>query len=54
MILYVSVAIGGMIDMPEAVTVYAGILPQVLIFALVFHILEIGRRNLRVRLGLSA
>jgi len=54
MMLYVSVAIGGMIDMPEAVTVYAGILSQVLMFALLFHILEVGRRNLRVRLGYSA
>lgn len=32
----------------------AGILSQVLMFALLFHILEIGRRNLRVRLRLSA
>lgn len=54
MILYVSVVIGGMSDMPEAVTVYAGILSQVLMFAFLFHIVEVGRRNSRVRLGLSA
>jgi hypothetical protein len=54
MILYVSVVIGGMIDMPEAVTVYAGILSQVLMFAFLFHVVEVGRRNSRVRLGLSA
>jgi hypothetical protein len=45
MILYVSVVIGGMIDMPEAVTVYAGILSQMILFGALFHVLRAGRRN---------
>jgi hypothetical protein len=45
MILYVSVVIGGMIDMPEAVTVYAGILSQMILFGVLFHVLRVGRRN---------
>jgi hypothetical protein len=48
MILYIMVAIGGMIDMPEAVTVYAGILSQLLIFGALFHVLDVSRRKLRV------
>ena len=47
MILYIMVAIGGMIDMPEAVTVYAGILSQLLIFGALFHVLDVSRRKLR-------
>ena len=46
MILYVMVAVGGMVDMPEAVTVYAGILSQLLVFGVLFHILDVGRRKL--------
>lgn len=45
MILYVSVVVGGMIDMPEAVTVYAGILSQIILFGTLFHVLRVGRRN---------
>jgi len=45
MILYVSVVIGGMIDMPEAVTVYGGILSQMMLFGALFHVLRVGRRN---------
>jgi hypothetical protein len=47
MILYIMVAISGMIDMPEAVTVYAGILSQLLIFGALFHVLDVSRRKLR-------
>jgi hypothetical protein len=47
MILYTMVSIGGMVDMPEAVTVYAGILSQLLVFGILFHILYVGRRKLR-------
>lgn len=45
MMLYVSIVIGGMIDMPEAVTVYAGILSQMILFAVLIHVLRVGRRN---------
>ena len=45
MILYVSVVIGGMTDLPEAVTVYAGILSQMILFGALFHGLRVGRRN---------
>lgn len=48
MILYVMVSIGGMVDMPEAVTVYAGILSQLLIFGVLFQALRIARRRLRL------
>ena len=46
MILYVMVAIGGMIDLPEAVTVYAGILSQMIVFGAFFYVLRVGRRDL--------
>ncbi|PYX51732.1 MAG: hypothetical protein DMG76_31255 [Acidobacteria bacterium] len=45
MILYVSVVIGGMTDMPEAVTVYAGILSQMILFGALFYVLRVGRRK---------
>jgi hypothetical protein len=48
MILYVMISIGGMVDMPEAVTVYAGILSQLLIFGVLFQALRIARRRLRL------
>jgi hypothetical protein len=46
MVLYVLVSIPGMLDMPEAVTVYAGILSQFLIFGAIFHVMEMGRSRL--------
>jgi hypothetical protein len=49
MLLYVIVSIPCMIDMPEAVTVYAGILSQLLIFGALFHVLDVSRRKLRAR-----
>jgi hypothetical protein len=47
MILYVSVAIGGMMDMPEAVTVYAGILSRMILFGALFHVLRVARLNIQ-------
>jgi hypothetical protein len=47
MVLYVTVVIGGMTDLPEFITVCAGVLSQVLVFGAVFNILAVGRRNLR-------
>ena len=49
MVLYVLVSIPGMLDMPEAVTVYAGILSQFLIFGAIFHVMEMGRWRLATR-----
>ena len=46
MLLYVLVSIPGMLDMPEAVTVYGGILSQFLLFGAVFYVMEMGRRRL--------
>jgi hypothetical protein len=49
MLLYVIVSIPGMIDMPEAVTVYGGILSQFLIFSAIFYVMEMGRGRLATR-----
>ena len=46
MLLYVMVSIPGMVDMPEAVTVYGGILSQFLLFSVIFYVMEVGRRRL--------
>ena len=43
MLLYVLVSIPGMLDMPEAVTVYGGILSQFLLFSVIFYVMEMGR-----------
>ena len=43
MLLYVLVSIPGMLDMPEAVTVYGGILSQFLLFSAIFYVMEMGR-----------
>jgi hypothetical protein len=32
-----------MLDMPEAVTVYGGILSQFLLFSVIFYVMEMGR-----------
>ena len=46
MLLYVLVSIPGMLDMPEAVTVYGGILSQFLLFSVIFYVMEMGRGRL--------
>lgn len=46
MLLYVLVSIPGMLDMPEAVTVYGGILSQFLLFSAIFYVMEVGRGRL--------
>lgn len=46
MLLYVLVSFPGMIDMPEAVTVYGGILSQFLLFSVIFYVMEVGRGRL--------
>jgi hypothetical protein len=46
MLLYVLVSIPGMLDMPEAVTVYGGILSQFLLFGAIFYVMEMGRGKL--------
>ena len=46
MLLYVLVSIPGMLDMPEAVTVYGGILSQFLLFSAVFYVMEMARARL--------
>jgi predicted membrane channel-forming protein YqfA (hemolysin III family) len=46
MLLYVLVSIPGMLDMPEAVTVYGGILSQFLLFSVIFYVTEMGRGRL--------
>jgi hypothetical protein len=46
LLLYVLVSIPGMLDMPEAVTVYGGILSQFLLFSAIFYVMEMGRGRL--------
>jgi hypothetical protein len=46
MLLYVLVSIPGMLDMPEAVTVYGGMLSQFLLFSAIFYVMEMGRGRL--------
>jgi hypothetical protein len=46
MLLYVLVSIPGMVDMPEAVTVYGGILSQLLLFSAIFYVIRVGRGRL--------
>jgi len=46
MLLYVLVSIPGMVDMPEAVTVYGGILSQFLLFSAIFYVIRMGRGRL--------
>ena len=41
MLLYVMITIGGMLDMPEAVTVYAAVSSELLIFGVVFMFLRV-------------
>ena len=41
MLLYVMITIGGMADMPEAVTVYAAALSELLMFGVVFMFLPV-------------
>jgi hypothetical protein len=49
MLLYVIVTVFGMLDMPEAVTVYGGILSQLLIFSAIFYVMEMDRGKLATR-----
>lgn len=49
MLLYVLVSIPGMLDMPEAVTVYGGILSQFLLFSAIFYVMEMGRGRMATR-----
>ncbi len=53
MLIYVGVAVGAMTNMPEAITVYAGALSQLLIFGALLWALSAHRRStpVRVRYG---
>jgi hypothetical protein len=49
MLLYTFVSISRMVEMPEAVAVYARILSQFLIFSAIFYVMEMGRGRLATR-----